>query len=182
MANLLQQVSENYFFLDKPTESMKFAEESKTLSEKLNYKKGVANALKRIGTIYGEQGNYPKAISYFLNAIKFYESIKDEHGIFMCQNQLALTYNFSGDKNTALDILLKCRIGIDNGTLYNNLATLYFENKDYNLSLKFWNEALKYYKDKSDKGNVASMLNNIGSIYEVQNKDTAISFYLESLK
>ena len=142
-----------------------------------------AAILREIGVIYVDKGNYPKAIEVFLKSKDLFQSIKNEYGVFRCENILGVTYSYMGDQKTALNYLLKCKKGIDNGILYDNLGLIYYNANYTGNSLIYWKLALDFYKQKSDTVLIARLLNDIGSLYELQGKtDTAIAYYNECLQ
>ena len=141
-----------------------------------------AKILRSIGTIYVDMGNYPKGIENFLQSKKLFEKAKNDYGVFRCDNQLGVTYCFMGDYKTALDYLLKCKQGIDDGRLYDNLGFVYYNQNNIQSSKIYWEKSLDFYKKESDNKTIARLLNKIGSCWEIQGKiDTAISYYKQSL-
>src|ERR1700752_107509 len=48
-----------------PQEAIKYAEQGSELSEKLNFKIGLAYSQMLLGIIYEQRGDYPKALEYY---------------------------------------------------------------------------------------------------------------------
>ena len=156
---------------------------AKGLAEKLGFKSGIASALKRIGTIYTEQGRYPEAVQYLLKSFKLYESLKDANGIFMVNSNLGTLYYFQNDYAKALGYYLNAHSYKEDGRTCSNIGMTYFQQEYYTRSLTFFQKALVYYQSTSDKNGISSMLNNIGAVYEEENKnDSALVYYFKALK
>ena len=72
--NILYQLSE----LCDAEDILKYAEPSLKLSEKLNYKKGIANSFNNIGFVHSENGQVEKALEFYIHALKIQEEIGDK--------------------------------------------------------------------------------------------------------
>jgi len=55
--------------------SKQYAEEAMNLSREINYKKGIAAAYRNFGQIYVYQGQYPKALNNYFDALLLYEKL-----------------------------------------------------------------------------------------------------------
>lgn len=142
-----------------------------------------ATILREIGIKYVNAGNYPKGIETFLKSKDIFQSIKNDYGIFRCDNILGVTYCYMGDYKTALAYVLNAKKGFEDGLIYDNLGLIYYSKNDIVQSLSYYKKALDFYKLKSDKKLVATKLNDVGSLYELLGKsDTAILYYNACLK
>lgn len=142
-----------------------------------------ATILREIGLVYVNNGNYPKGIECFLKSKDIFQSIKNEEGVFRCDNILGVSYCFMRDFKTSLVYLLNAKRGFEDGLIYDNLGLVYYNKKDFSQSLFYFKNALEFYREKSDTNLIANKLNDVGSIYELLGKmDTAIYYYSECLK
>src|SRR5438270_358944 len=76
---LLASSKEN--FSNDPAASIQYSLQAKALSEKLDYKKGLALALKNLGIANFYQGNNLEALTYYQQSQKVFQAINDENGI-----------------------------------------------------------------------------------------------------
>lgn len=142
-----------------------------------------AGIMREIGLVYVNNGNYPKAIEIFLKSKDLFRSIKNDYGVFRCDNILGVTYCYMGDTKTALNYLLGAKMGFEDGLVYDNLGLVYYTMNDFEKSLLYYKKALDFYREKSDTTLIARKLNDVGSLYEILGKeDTAIAYYNECLK
>ena len=90
-----------------PDTSVKIANSSKELAEKINFKPGLALALKNMGIAYYLQGNYIDAINTWQKALEVYKSNGDKVGVAnMLSNQGAVYFN-QGDDDKSLELHLQ---------------------------------------------------------------------------
>jgi len=88
------------------------AEKAFELSEYLDYADGAAEALKNLGVVQFDIGNYYLADQYFKRALEIYEQIGDLIGISNIQNNLGSVYQTLGDQSVAIEYFNK---SIENG-------------------------------------------------------------------
>jgi len=124
-------------------------------------KKGVAVSLGNLGVFYTLKANYPKALEYYLKALKVNEELV---------NQSA-----SKDRKD------KMKIGI--AKLMGNIGIVYYEQKNYQKALDYYLKALKINEVSGNKTGIALNLGNIGLIYSEQTDyDKALEYYFRALK
>lgn len=85
----LNELAREYRYVSLDTSFM-FAKQALTLSEKLNNKNGIAQALRSIGMVYQNQGKYDFALDYLLRSVTIFEETGDKTG-------LASSYNLIGE-------------------------------------------------------------------------------------
>lgn len=179
-ANILNDISENLIFADRYEEAMDYALQAKDLSWKLNFKTGISCAFRRIGSIYVQQGDYPKALNSYLQAIK----LGNAHEQFCANRGMGIVYYYQGDYKYALEYLFKSyNYKKDDANTCSKIGIVYFGKKNYKLSLEYFKKALIYYENVNDTSGMGGVLNNMGAVYEDQNKnDSALVLYFEALK
>ena len=82
---------------------LKYAEPALKLSEKLNFKKEIANSLNNIGYFYSNRGESEKALQNYTRALKIQEEIGNEDGIAGALNNMAIIYSYQGQVEKALE-------------------------------------------------------------------------------
>jgi len=148
------------------------------IQEKIGEKGGIAAILGNIGSIYGLQTNYPKAVEYIQRSLKIYEEIGDKQGIAGALNNIGLMYSAQNQYPKALDYYQRCLKIVEEigdkkgiiGTLLNNFGLLYAKQGDYVKALDYYQRSLKIMEEIRDKHGLAVALNNIGKIYNAQSK------------
>lgn len=73
-------------------EFKKYTDQGLALAKKIDYKKGVAEGLRRTGTHYRMQSNYDEGAKYFLKSLEIFEELKDKEGVARCYDHLGLIY------------------------------------------------------------------------------------------
>lgn len=171
------------------------------LSEKLNFKIGLANAYATRGLLYQYQGDYPKALKNLLHSLEIFESIQNKKGISYSLNNIGSIYVDMKDYVKALEYFdktfeIKKSLGDKKGIAgtYNNIGIIYQEkavanpngpsfNKDALMALKYFSSASEIYKSLDYPEDNAYIESNIGLIYLMQNKTDLAKAYIErSLK
>ena len=77
---VLNELSKAYFGIS-PEKILEFGNQALELSEKLDYKKGIAQAFNRIGSGYFYLSNYNKSLEHYMKSLEIYEDICDKYGI-----------------------------------------------------------------------------------------------------
>ena len=174
------------FFNSNPDTSIIIASSAKVLSEKINYKAGLALAFKNIGKGYYLQGKYKEAVINWQQAIEVYSLLNDKKGVAnMLSNQGAVYFN-QGDDAKALELhlqslkmsealndTLRILTSLTNigGVYHNKEATrnkaLEYFLRSYNLSL-----AIK------DEYSIGTCAVNLGELYYDLKDDAKALMYL----
>lgn len=93
----------------KPDTVMSLAMEGLSISRRIDYIKGEAVSLNRIGNAYGALGNYPKEMESYLQSLKINEKINNLDGMERNLANIGVIKNEHGDYRLALDYLLKAK-------------------------------------------------------------------------
>jgi len=187
--DILNQLSTRYYTLS-PEKVIKYGQQALELSQKYNYSKGRAYALKNIGAGNYYLSNYDKTLEYYLNSLKIMEEIGDIEGVSNILNNIGVVYWKLNNYDKALEIYteslkimkeLENREGIVRSL--NNIGLIYLTLKNYEKALEILLETLKITKEIGDTNNIAYCLNNIGNNYwYLGNYDKSLEYYMESLK
>lgn len=180
--------------LDK---SIEYAKSAVTLSEKINFKKGRAESLKRVGICYYLQGKYLETLDYWEQSLKAFKEINDLDGQSNILNNIGSIYYDQLDFEKALEYYLKSlRIAEQThdkkrmASVIGNIGNVYGNKEKRNT----WDQAIEYYKtgllqcqliDSTDKDRntlIGSMDVGLGEVY--MNKGDykmALKYFKESL-
>lgn len=166
-----------------------FAIQSKDLSQKLKYKRGLSGSLNNLGIIYWRQGNFPEALKNYFAALKISEELNDKRKMGAIYGNIGNIYINQGELDEALKYeLLSEKYASEKNdkkvlsNTYNSIANIYYRksailpNVDkvrdslLTLSLKTYMIAVKINEETSNAINLAHNYNNIGLIYDAQAK------------
>lgn len=168
------------FLLGKKDAALQSYNQSLKIREALNDKNGLASLYNKIGILHNTSGKYDLAIEMQLKCIKYYEEIKDTLKQVSTNNNLAELYNKLGKidesltySNHNLKLLTNKKESPLVGATYLIMANTYLLNSNYVLAEKYYNIALPILKKFEVNNELASGLNNFGSLYEKQNNQEA---------
>ncbi len=167
-----------------------FAEATKLLKKSLetfyhlNFYKGIASAYNQLGVIEAKQSNYKIATNYFLRALTIYERTKDTAGVVQTYIKLGVVNIYIQNFNKSL-YFFNTALKLNNGksydaelNIYNNIATVYGQQRDFKNAIKYLELAIK--KTEKYGGNRANphVYLNLGNAYsQLKNKKLARENY-----
>jgi serine phosphatase RsbU (regulator of sigma subunit) len=172
-----------------PDSALVHGNEALTLSEKLNYQKGMAYANKFIGLGYYYHANFWEAIKVWRLSLSSFEAINDKVGIANMLSNIGATYANQGDDVMALEFHLKSLKAAEEVQ-----DTLRIVTSMINIGLIYLNKpgtqdkAYQYYKSAlplSDKiknyDAIGTAAVNMGEIYfRREAYDSALFYYNKS--
>ena len=134
-----------------------------------------------IGGIQAQLKNPEKAIFYLKKALSY--SIDNELLRIQVLANLSGAYNENGSTDKAIAAALETeKLAIANnaivflGLIYSNLCNIYLENKEYNPSIKYGLEGLKYKRQLHQNTDI--VLNNLGYAHlQLGNSDKALYYF-----
>ncbi|MHB8259080.1 MAG: tetratricopeptide repeat protein [Bacteroidia bacterium] len=149
-----------------------------------------ANAYNTLGNVNLQQGNYPKALDYYLKALKINETLKDKKRIAAILGNIGLVYDNQADYPKALDYYFKAlkiaeELKDKNGVARHlgNIGIVYYNQVDYPKALDYYFKALKMKEELGNKNGIAILLGNIGNIYKEQaDYPKALDYDFKALK
>lgn len=189
--NILVQISRSYLYDFNNVEKMKqYATQVIKLSQKINYKKGIANGYLYYGVYFNGQANYDYALTYYIKALKLFDELKDNKSLGSCYINIGTIYGTKGNYKDALTFLkkgaqLKEGAKDKKGTsiAFNNIGNMYSDQGKYPEAINYLTKSLKLKEEINDKSGISISYNNIALIYELQGKrDEAIAYHFKSLK
>jgi adenylate cyclase len=188
-AFLLTELSWEQLMTGDFTGSLQNADQARLLSEKLNYKWGIATAHNRRAGALEEFGNYSEALKSYEMALTLFSEMNNKKGMASGYNNIALIYRNQGNFSKALDCYLNAmrireelndKKGI--GSIYNNIAVLYSEQGKPVEALKNYELAARMREEIGDKRGLATTYGNMGIAYkELGNYEQALKYQFQSL-
>jgi len=173
----------------KPDSALVLAQQAFKMSEKLNFKRGIARSLVYQGIYYNNKAEYDKSLENLTKGLKLSQEINFKKGIgdanlsigFVYQrlskNEQALVYY-----KEALPIYEKLNDKVNIGRTQNNIGIIAKRLKKYDEALKAYTQSLETKRQIGDIRSTGSTLNNMAEIFQIQG-DTAKAFeyFKESL-
>ncbi|CAN5499489.1 hypothetical protein BH11BAC1_BH11BAC1_22220 [soil metagenome] len=157
-------------------EAKKYADEALTLSIKIDFRNGVADAYTQIGIVFWYLKDNEQALQYHQRALRFYEETGNKKGVSEIYNRIGHDYADWPDFSKALEWFQKAMV-LD--SLQNNLdgvsknldliGWIYMNLDDYPKALSYYFKALKIAEAIESKRGIAALGHDIGEVYEKQN-------------
>ncbi|HMG92811.1 MAG TPA: ATP-binding protein [Chryseolinea sp.] len=92
-----------------PDSALYYAKRALTLSEEIDYKRGIALSCWNIATNLSQLGNYPNALRYGYKSLGVFKDLKNLGGEIIVTEQIGTIYRDQGDLEQALNYLMKAR-------------------------------------------------------------------------
>lgn len=166
-----------YHLANNLQKSMSYAKSAETLSQKINYKKGLGDAACVKGEVEFLLANYNEAKKYFIDAIAFYDKDKDANNYAEACEGLGKVAYQSGEHDAALTHFSEAmqifeKNNYKNGLsgLYINLGLLYEDSGNQQQAIDFYQKSIKIAKEINDLVSESSCYTNLGNIYTTQKK------------
>lgn len=169
----------------EPPKAIAYADESISLSKKIDFKKGLAYAFRTKASIYWNRGDYTLAIENALEGLQIFEAINDSLGIantylilgniYNRQRNIPYSYEYY---QKALEIFTPLGEKLRASACLNNLANLLSSKGEYKQASEYITRSLAINRSihtLQGKINLAHNLNNLGFLYYKMNQlDSAL--------
>ena len=175
------------FYRSSPAEAIRLGNEAKELAEEINFKRGLAYALKSIGMGYYFQGNYIEVLIYWQQSLETFQSIDDKLGVANMLNNLgAVHFNEGGDTKAVEYYLESLKVSEEIGdtlriaTALVNIGAVYFNKKaTHQQALEYYFKALPLSEALGDQDAIGTSAVNMGEIYLAREELDSARFYFE---
>jgi tetratricopeptide (TPR) repeat protein len=179
--DLLNQVAAEAIYFE-PEMILKYAEEALAMSNKIDYKKGIAEAYNNIGSFLRNKGLYHEAIDYFFKSLELSESIQFREGIARSHNLFGILYFLMDNLDNAIEHYEKSFNIYEEiedkkwiAGISNNIGMIHERKGNYLKALDYYSKSLEISLKIGNLHWLASNFNNIGSLY--LSIDHPLSFY-----
>ncbi len=188
--NIQNTLGKQYIYISEFPRADSFANEAIKLSEKLNFKKGIAKGYSAIGIVYYYQGDLAKALEYYFKSLKIAEEIGDKTLMLSNIGNVGIVYSNQGDYPKALEYYFKAlkmaEESKDKNKIANDLGyigVVYKNQKDYKKAVEFYNKALDMAREVNNRHLIITNVGNLGNIYTNEKEyDKAIDYYKQALE
>ena len=185
---LLYKLSREFFNSDIER-AEKYSNRALFLSERLEYKRGIALSYNNLGIINYYKAIYNVALGYHERSLQLMTEIGDRKGMAGSHNNKGSVYTQQGEYALAIEEYLSSiqlleelndKEGI--GKSYNNIGLVYYLQGNYGQAKEYYNKALDILRPLSDPNVISDILNNMGIIaYEEGKYDESLEYHFESL-
>lgn len=152
--------------------AQEIASEIISISNKLNYNKGIGESYNIQALTSYYKGNYIKAIELAKYSINFFIQGKDNSQLLSSYNLIAICYGRLGDFKTRLEYLLLCKAiapsDDDKIVVLINLGNTFISLKEPNKSIDYFQQALDITKRTKSDRRIALINNNLSDAYYSQ--------------
>lgn len=198
--NTLLNISKR-FFSSAPNESIKYATQARDLSEKIDFKSGLAYSYKNIGIANYMQGNYPISLENYQLSLAVFDSLADKKGSSNILSNIGSVYFDISDDIKALDYYLRSlklseEIGdklrtatalLNIGSVYSNKTLLNPSPENIDKALEYYLKALPLAEEVKDDYLIGTSTANMGEMYMLKTYDksaldSALVNFRKSLK
>lgn len=187
-ANVLLQLAKAYY-MSSPAKTLEYSQQASQLSEKIIYKKGLADGHRFQAIAYYSMGNFKDAQLFLTKSLTVNEEIKNNTGIMACLSMLGTVNTVQNNYPAALNYYQKViRLGekskedLAMGVTYTNMGVIYSEMKNYDLALKYFQDGLDINTKIKSQIGIAGSLANIGNVFfQTKNYEKALSYYQDAL-
>lgn len=174
----------------QPDSALFYYDKSLVLARSSGLKKPQSVALRYMGIIFRNQGNYEKALEYYAQSLKIAEELQDKTLMASCYNSIGLVHRSRGSFRVARDYYMRSlAVFEETGNLrgmansYNSIGIIYHSQGDYQGAIEHWLKTLKIYEDLNEAFGMSASYNNIGLVYyEQKNYERAIEFLNKALQ
>ncbi|MBE2270157.1 MAG: tetratricopeptide repeat protein, partial [Anaerolinea sp.] len=173
----------------EPHTAIAYAREALRYYRSVNDRKGIADALERLGAIHIDKGEYESARAVLADVLTIRSELNDLAGIGLAHNMLGNLALYLGEYDTAQGhyeraLNLRSAIGDLRGTsaTYNNLALIAQDRADYDAAWAYQEESLAIKRRINDRQGIEISLSNLGYLAQLKGdlKQTE-QMYLEAL-
>ena len=166
-----------------------------SLSQKINYKKGIATSYNNMGILKTGQKEYQEATMYFLKYVAIQRELKKDKELGIGLNNIGYNYYLDNKNDLALKYFnesMEIRRKLKEPSyvlVLGNIGNVYIKQENYNKALDYYEKSLSELIKMGKKsignydGQMTVNLTAIAKIKNLQNKNgEALKFALESKK
>jgi len=168
-------------------ETILYGEKALKLANELDYRSGMALALKNIGLGYYYQSDYLNVFQYWERSLDIYREINDQAGVANLENNLGSIYFNQGDDAMAVEYFLRSLSAAETiedslgmGRALNGIGVVYMNKETTSDRAKeYFLRALEIFENLGHKNGIATCAVNLGDIYHGQGQFVSALYYLQ---
>ncbi len=161
----------------KPDTTILLSRQSLDLSNKIDYLKGKADALKNMGLGYNVKGEYNQSLTFLAEALSLWKKAGNLKGMGIVYYATGIIFSNLGNYPEALEnyfqaLKIREELGDKHGisSSINAIGAIYFVQGKFNDALTHYLKSLKLSREVNNQTGVESAYANIGEVYFRQAK------------
>ena len=186
--DILNRLSWNYRNV-KPNLGIEYGKKASDLALKLDYISGYHKGLSYVGINYKNQGNFIKALEYFIRVSESSVAEKDEENEAYSYVNMGMIYhlerNFSRAENSfkqAETIGLKIKNDVLLAYVYLNLGRMHKDKANFSVAIDYLLKSILIRQKLKDELGIGAVYQNMAEIYTEQGEyDQANEFFSKSI-
>ena len=178
------------YFDQSPVTALEYSKEAIQLAREIDYRQGEALALRSIGNVHFQLGDYAEAFPNYRESLKIEKEMNHVSEIAGLLSNIGMLHALTGATEKALKSnmeameLLEKTGSKDNikRIIFNNIGNCYFKLEYYNNALEFYKRSQTICEEMDDQRGVAFSLSNSALVFQKQGKfDEAVKYYRKAL-
>ncbi|RDC56155.1 tetratricopeptide repeat protein [Pedobacter chinensis] len=173
----------------RPDSALMFAQHGLDLARKLQFKKGEADCMNRLGVVLWKNGKYDRALSVLLGSLKIREEIKDRLGILKSNSDIGIIYSDQKDNEKVLSYHFKAKAVAEElkekrrlGIILSNIGNCYIKLDKVDSALNYEMQAYAIQQSMKDMSTLPNTLSILGDIhYKMGHDALALDYYKVSV-
>jgi signal transduction histidine kinase len=187
-ADALVRISSAYSRIDV-RKGIRAGQEAEALARRLDWPKGIANALNSLGLCYTNNVEYAKALACYDTMTTVSGKDGYKQGIVLSLMNIAVVYNQQGYYSRAVDWLMRSlkvaeeiHDSVNISLNLANIGSIYSKLEDYEKALEYDLQAYAYYRRSGNKIMEATVTGGLGDVYDgLHQRDKALDYYTRAL-
>jgi two-component system sensor histidine kinase UhpB len=170
--NILNELCDQLILANDFKPVSQWATETLLLSERLNFKSGVAKAYVSIASVFSVQGDYTEALKNFFYALQVSQEINDDQGVTKTYLRIARAYSFQDNPPSAFKyyfLYLKAAEALKDTaaiiTAHSEIGREYVYQEDFPNAVKQFDMVLQHAKKITSKFNISSVYTDMVGAY-----------------
>lgn len=180
-------ISRNLSFI-KPIEALGYTQKALELSHKINYKRGIAESYRNLGSIYSYYGSYYLTVFNMQKAIDGYKELNDSIGLANCYISMGHMYRYLHNipqeiAYHKLSYEIHSRLGDREriGVTAHNLGESYYNNKELDKAKELTQKAIAINNSIHNIQVLSSCYKVMGKILITENKPGEAEIYFKKI-
>ena len=158
--------------LDEYDKASIYFEKALSKSKSLQDNAGIAESLRKQGTLLRKNRDYDGALDRFSESLSISTVMNDKKSMAKTLNSMAILNYRTQDKDNALKNWLQALTLVEEfddklkmSKYMNNIGIWYFNDKDYSNAIEYYDQSLTIKTELKDVRNMGKTLNNLGEVY-----------------
>ncbi len=174
---------------NNPLQALEYGKRALQLAEIMGYNLKVANALRHIGVIYWQLGNFSMAMDFLQESNIIYGRISNQLGVARTFSNIGLVFYEQGFYARALENYFRALKILEEkdekdvlSAVLNNIGLLYQDQGDFKLAEEFHQRSLQIKRQLNDQRAISFSLNSLGTLKQQTGQyQEALEYYTSAL-